>query len=147
MTISSSVLLPTILIPIVFGIVYARRIATSYYGAPLRVTRLVIWAALVVGIFLLIVVPGYVALPEWSLPSDAVVLCVAAVVTIGPVERRVTIERVAPDRWTYRLPIVVPLVYLVLFVTRALLGALVLDVSPFAVSPVPAVLSPPPWPS
>ena len=110
-------------------------------GTPYNPTRLFSFAGVYVALFVLLLAQEYSLLPWYSLPLDAVILVVGAVLSLPHIRRAVRIERRADGRWVYRLGPLVPAVYITLFLVRLVINAVVLNQS-FASPPTAVALSP-----
>lgn len=139
---ASSALTSTVVLVAIVVFVFVRRIRASLRGTRLSEGRLFGYAAFIGAIFALTTIAGITILPWYSFVLDVTIGAVLGVVSYRHVQERVVIERVGPDRWIYRLGPLLPIVYLVLFVTRLALDLVVLNIQPFGTSVLPASLSP-----
>ena len=132
---SASELEPAILVLVVVAFLFARRVVSSYRGAPVSTGRLVGYAAFVLVVFAFTVLSGLFFLPWWSVPIDACVVVVAALLGARHVARTVVLEERSPGTWYFRLGVAIPVVYLVLFVARIVIDLVVLNYDPFTGPP------------
>jgi hypothetical protein len=123
---------PVILIVALITFIYVRRFMMWSKGVPISVPRLFGYGGLVVVLFAFTVALGLNAFPWYALPLYLGVLAAIAVVGTLWVRKSVQIEERSPGQWYYKLGIVVPIVYLVLFIVRMVLDFVVLDINPFA---------------
>lgn len=117
----------TLLIVLIVG----RRVVGMVQGTVLSVPRLFGFAALFVALWVIVVFGSLPTPPWYSLLADLVAV-VATVVTSTPlVERRVVLEHRPNGDWIYKLPVVVPALYLGLFVVRVVVELFVVGTTPF----------------
>lgn len=133
---------PLAILLVVVVFIFIRRIIASVHGTRLTVARLAIYAGVVAAIFALTVATGYGALPWYSFPADVAVVLASAFLGANHVASRVEVYEDPPGQWRYRLGPLIPIVYLLLFVTRLLLDFLVLVYNPLSFSAIPGSLSP-----
>jgi hypothetical protein len=121
--------LVVVLVLIVF--IMARRTYMLVHGTVYSPERLAIFSAFYLALYLLAIYSTFTSLPLYSTALDGVLLVAAALIAIPYVERIVVLELRADGQWYYRLPVLIPVLYLVLFVLRLGLDIAVLGQDPF----------------
>lgn len=117
----------TLLIVLIVG----RRVVGMVQGTVLSVPRLFGFAAVFVALWG-IVIFGSIPTPPWySLLDDVVAVVATALIATPLVERRVVLEHRPNGDWVYKLPVVVPALYLGLFVIRVVVELFVVGTTPF----------------
>jgi hypothetical protein len=124
----------SIVIVAVIVLILVRRVIGMVRGAPVRPARMFAITALFVALLAFTLLLSFSQLPIWTYGVDVVVLLVAAAIASQWVRRQVVMEW-KNGEWTYRLGVLIPVVYLVLFVVRLTLDLVVLGVNPFAGTP------------
>lgn len=133
---------PTLVVTALVLFLVLRRAYRMYLGTPLRPVQLFALSALYVALFVLLAAfESLPLLPWWSTVLDLPVGVAAAVVAFEYVDRRVQIYR-AGEVWMFRIGLLVPVVYVGLFVLRLVLELVVVGINPFAGSPTLPVLTP-----
>ncbi len=137
----SSNVASAVLLLLIFGFIFGRRLIASVRGQRIRKGRLIAYPILVVGLFVLTVSAGALALPLYSFVITAAVLVGCFFVGEFYIRQNVEVTESAPGVWIFRAGLLLPVVYLVLFMVRALLDLLVLNYNPFGGSLAPTSLS------
>ncbi len=123
----------SLLLAAFIGLLIVRRAVLQLRGAPLSTARLVGYALLYPLLFALVAgLESLPLLPLWSLGVDVAAAAVGAWAAVSYVERTVVVYSEG-GRWMYRLGLVVPLVYVGLFLGRLALE-LAVGIDPFAPS-------------
>lgn len=138
---AGSNLTSAIILLLVFGFIFGRRLLASVRGQRIRVGWLVAYPVLVVGLFALTVSAGALALPLYTFAIYGGVLISCYFVGESYIRQSVEVVETAPGVWIFRAGILLPAVYIVLFMARALLDLLVLNYNPFGGSLAPLALS------
>jgi hypothetical protein len=110
----------------------ARRMYLMVQGTVFSTPRLIGYAAFYVVFFALGVFVGVLALPFYVPIAEGAVLVVSGAIAVPFVERAVRFERRADGQWYYRLGLLIPAVYLVLFAVRIVIDFVLLNENPFA---------------
>src|SRR5579863_8590107 len=105
----------SIVIVAVIVLILVRRVIGMVRGAPVRPARMFAITALFVALLAFTLLLSFSQLPIWTYGVDVVVLLVAAAIASQWVRRQVVMEW-KNGEWTYRLGVLIPVVYLVLFV-------------------------------
>jgi hypothetical protein len=148
---SSSDLAPAVLVLVLFVLILARRTYAQITGARFSAGRLFGFTGFYVLLFVALAFPTlYAAVDAWGIDGAlllvpyVVVPLAAAWVATPYVRRIVRFEQRDGGAWYYRLPWIVPVLYLVLFIVRfgaeILIFGLAVVSSFFAPSSVPAGL-------
>jgi UDP-N-acetylmuramyl pentapeptide phosphotransferase/UDP-N-acetylglucosamine-1-phosphate transferase len=119
-----------------------RRAYSMVVGAPVSIPRLVAITVVYVVLFAAVVFASIPTPPWYSALLDLAVLVATSVLAIGVVEDRVEVERRPDGKWIYRLPMAVPVAYVVLFVLRLSVNLFVIGEDPFVYPPPTIVLTP-----
>jgi hypothetical protein len=115
-----------------FVLIIARRTYGLVVGTPYSPERLAIFAGFYILLYVFAIYSTFSALPIYSTVLDVGLLAAAAVISIPYVERIVVLELRTNGLWYYRLPLLIPVLYLVLLVARLSVDIAVLGVNPFA---------------
>jgi hypothetical protein len=127
----------SLLLGVLIGFFLIRRAVTQYYGTPVSAGRLIGYAVFYPVLFVLVVgLEDFPILPIGSVLLDVAAAAVGAAVALQFVGRMVTIYS-ENGRWMYRIGVVVPIVYVALFLARLGLETAI-GLNPFAATP-PAV--------
>lgn len=124
----------TLVILALFIVLIGRRIVGMVRGAPARPARLAGFAVLFSALFVFTIAFSFFVVPLWTYALDAAVAAAAALGATWYVRRHVVFDW-RNGEWYYRLHILIPALYLVLFAVRLVLDALVLGVNPFGAPP------------
>lgn len=124
----------TLVFVAIFALLIGRRVVLMVRGAPVRPERMFAFALLFVAIFVLVIATSITQLPLWTYGLDAIVAAAAGVAATIGVRQRVVFE-FRHGLWYYKLGVGILVLYLVLFVARLALDAVVLGVDPFASMP------------
>jgi hypothetical protein len=117
---------------VLLALVRAVRMARGTSANP---ARLGFYAGIYVFLFLLVVGLDLAPLPLWFLAVDAALAVAGGVVATFYVRKAAQITRTPAGGYVYRLGLVLPLIYLSLFVVRIVLDLSVLGEDPFATPP------------
>ncbi len=135
MTSFSSADSTTLIVVVVVILILARRVARMVSGAPVSTGRLFGYAAVFLGLFVLLAVADYAITPWWLYAAMAAAAIVVAVAVLPWVERSVEIYRGPLGQWYYRLGVIIPALYVALFAVRIVLDFTVLGLTnPFGAS-------------
>ena len=145
----SSFLTPELLVVLLLVLIVVRRTVRQVQGAPFSVTRLVVFAAVYVLLFVALASATLLAsVATWGTDADALLLPYGAVPVLAAffaapyVERVVQFERREDGQWYYRLSWHIPVLFLALFLTRV-----VAELAVFGPSGAVPSFPPPPPPS
>ncbi|MFG1529910.1 MAG: hypothetical protein AAFA34_01350 [Thermoplasmata archaeon] len=138
---TGSSLTSAVVLLLVFGFIFGRRLLASVRGQRIRIGWLIAYPVLVVGLFGLTVSAGALALPLYTFAIYAAVLVACYFVGEAYIRQSVEVVETSPGVWIFRAGILLPAIYLGLFLARALLDLLVLNYNPFGGSLAPPVLS------
>jgi hypothetical protein len=119
-----------------------RRSVRMAQGTPLSMGRVYLFTVVYLGLYVLVAVEEILLLPIVAVAAEAAVVAIVGVAAAPFVERRVHVYRDPSGGWAYRIGVVVPVVYIGLFVGRLAIDVVLLGVSPFAPPPVGLQLAP-----
>jgi hypothetical protein len=121
----------SLILALLIGLLLVRRAYAQYRGTPLSTGRLLGYAVMYPVLFALIIgSESFPIVPYWSIVADVAAAAVGAALALDYVGRRVTIYQEG-GRWRFRLGLLVPVVYVVMFVGRLLLE-LAIGINPYA---------------
>jgi hypothetical protein len=113
-------------------IILVRRFYRLVQGTVVSTGRLVGFAAFYLVLFAFVLLSGYAGVPYYALIADGAIVVVATLIAAPYVERIVRFELRADGQWYYRLGLLIPGLYLVLFGVRLAIDVLLIGENPFA---------------
>ncbi|MCI4331641.1 MAG: hypothetical protein L3K19_07345 [Thermoplasmata archaeon] len=124
------------------AVLLLRRAYLMIRGTEVNIPRLAGFTVLYIFLWGLVVFGTSPAPPWYSALLDVVIVVGTPWLTLPFVERRVELSRTPAGSWEYRLPLGVPLAYVLLFVLRLAVNLVVLGENPFIYPPPTVTLTP-----